>query len=595
MVKRLTTAWLALAVGLLTIAPAIVRLRDARPLTEYFLLSQDLPVLLALIGVAAVLRFAPGIVNDIHRALAAFAGQSARVDGRLGPGLVMAALAAACLVAGWLGTAVVYDSYGLSLDEFMAGFGAAIHRHGQLLAFVTPQWREFLTSLQPQFAFHAPGKDYWSSAYLPVNAALRAQAGAMGMESLLAPLLGAASIVAVFFVARRIWPQRPSIALVAALLLATSSQLLVTAMTPYAMSAHLALNSTWLWLFLRGGRLGHTGAIAVAFFACGLHELVFHPLFAAPFVLQCWLERRWRLAALYSMAYAATCLFWIDYWPIAQALAGAAPAAAARGAAGAIGGFGALGIGLLRAFDPAGAGLMAMNLIRFATWQNPLTAPLLLLGGVAAFRAKGTLRSLILGIALTLAAMVVLLPYQGHGWGYRYLHGLLGSACLLAAWTWDRLTQGLAGAERGVARLALLVIAALSVCVLFPLRAWQAHAFVHPYARADHAIRHADADLVLVDDIDGWFTIDLVRNDPYLRNRPIVMDLKALSDVQLSALCGRYSVALFDDASAAGFGIRVAKPGPGETDVRSTLAEVRVMRCGPSRAPVREIKAAPDA
>ena len=72
---------------------------------------------------------------------------------------------------------------------------------------------------------------------------------------------------------------------VAAVLLATSSQFLLTAMTPYSMTAHLALNLAWLWLFLRGGVVGHSLAIAVGALACGLHQLVFHPLFVAPFAL----------------------------------------------------------------------------------------------------------------------------------------------------------------------------------------------------------------------------------------------------------------------------------------------------------------------
>jgi len=100
-----------------------------------------------------------------------------------------------------------------------------------------------------------------------------------------------------------------------------------------------------------------------------------------------------------------------------------------------------------------------------------LTAPLLVMGGVAAFRSAGMVRALLLGLVLTTAAMFVLLPYQGHGWGYRYLHGLLGSAVLLAAWTWDGLLRGLsdrsragAGAAFAPAAPALRVLA--TMCVL---------------------------------------------------------------------------------------------------------------------------------
>ncbi len=184
------------------------------------------------------------------------------------------------------------------------------------------QWQDYVSALQPQFAFSTDDGAYWASAYLPVNAALRGLAKAAGGATLASPLLAAISVAAVWGVGRRMWPGRPSTALIAAVLLATSSQFLVTAMTPYAMNAHLAFNLVWLWLFLRGGRVGHAGALAIGFLACGLHQLLFHPLFVAPFVLQLWIERRWRLAGLYTLAYGAFCMFWIDYWPIALWLAG---------------------------------------------------------------------------------------------------------------------------------------------------------------------------------------------------------------------------------------------------------------------------------
>ena len=100
------------------------------------------------------------------------------------------------------------------------------------------------------------------------------------------------------------------------------------------MPAYLAFNLAWLWLFLRGGRLGHGAAIAVGFLAAGLHQVLFHPLFVAPFVWQLWLDRRWRLAAVYTLAYAAICGFWIEFpqlelrW-LGEAASAGAPTASA--------------------------------------------------------------------------------------------------------------------------------------------------------------------------------------------------------------------------------------------------------------------------
>src|SRR5205085_4993643 len=123
-------------------------------------------------------------------------------------------------------------------------------------------------------------------------------------------------------------PERPQAALLGAVLLATSTQLLVTAMTPYSMTAHLALNMAWLWLFMRGDRKSDLAALGVAFVACGLHQVVFHPLFAAAFILELWLARRWGRALKFTLAYSAIGLFWLFYWKLA--LPGG-PAAAAGG------------------------------------------------------------------------------------------------------------------------------------------------------------------------------------------------------------------------------------------------------------------------
>jgi hypothetical protein len=394
-------------------------------------------------------------------------------------------------------------------------------------------------------------------------------------------------VIATFVAGRRLWPARPELAVVAAVLLATSSQVLLTAMTPYAMTAHMAFDMVWLCLFLRGGRLGHAGAIVVGFFATGLHQFAFHPMFVAPFVLQLLLERRWRLGALYILAYAAICAFWVGYWQVAFATVAAPGSARAVVAAADV-----TLVGRVRAilanFGPGAAPIMDMNFIRFVTWQNLLTAPLALLGGVAAFRAKGVARSLALGVILTTAVVFFIMPYQGHGWGYRYWAGLLGSICLLAASAWGGLTEGLAEAEVLGARAGFLVLTLLSALVLFPLRAWQAHRFEHPYSSAEAAIRRAPAGAVLVDRNSGWFTIDLARNSPFLTNRPLAFDLVSLTPVQVDELCARYSLALFDAHSAARFGIR-GRGYQDESSIAPTPAQVSRLSCGPSHSPVAEI------
>jgi hypothetical protein len=598
MLERILKTWLfMIAVLFAPILPLLLTHR-AGGLTSLFLITQDCLVVMGILAVVALLRLVPGLAKALmggFRAWAALAGSRATALARH-PLRVVLGLALLCGVIGWAGGVWVYDGYALSMDEVMARFGATIIGHGQFAAPLDPAWRAYADALSPRFLITGESRAWWTSGYLPVNSAFQALGAAANVRALVNPLLAAVSVVAVFGVGRRLWPDRPNMALGAAILLATSSQLLVTSMTSYAMTAHLALNLVWLWLFLRGDRPGCLGALAVGFLACGLHQLAFHPLFVAPFILQLWLDRRWRLAAVYTLGYGVICLFWMDYWRLLAAVLPHAPAGVAQaqaGAYGAAGGYWAQVVGLVRSFTLDGVNLMACNLIRFVTWQNLLVAPLVVLGAGAAVRAGGVMRSLLLGLLLTVVVVLVVEPYQGHGWGYRYLHGLLGSACLLAAWTWTRFADGLTAEARPGARLAFVAMAAISLLLLFPIRAWQTHAFVHPYATAHAAIERAKTPFVIVDDTGTWFGVDLVRNDPYLRNRPIVLYLEGLTDAQLRAVCARGAITLFDRADAARAGIRTFPQGGTAPADANRLNGFRALSCGQGATPVRDFAGAP--
>ncbi len=552
MAKRLVFAWLGAAAVLLLGATGVVA-DDGRILADVFFYSQDAPVLVGIGLAAAAVVFVPAVRDAFAGALASLGDRTARAPAGVSPLGLTLVLAAIVLVVGWTGTRSALAGFPLSMDEFMASFDAGIFRHREIMAPMAPFWRPFAPALQPMFILLAPGARYWSSAYLPMNAAFRALAASPALASLVNPAWSAVAVVAVFGVGCRLWPEKPMVALAAATLLATSSQLLVMAMTAYAMPAHLALNLLWLWLVLRGGRLGNGAAAGVAFVACGLHQLVFHPLFAAPFVLQLWLDRRWGTAIFHTTAYAAICLFWISYWTIVMRWLGFSqppPAGAAPG------GFVAETLGLISSFNLGDFSLMAKNLARLITWQNPLTAPLAILGFVAAVRSRGMFGALAAGVVFMAAAVFVLLAFQGYGWGYRYLHGALGSTCLLAAWQWDRMTESLVAAARRTSAGVFLAVGAASLVVLLPLRLWQAGQWAAPYAAAGEAIARTTSDVVLVDETGIWFGRHLVRNDPYLTNRPRVLDLGLLDDPLLRRVCAGHTVALFDHTNAGRLGLR---------------------------------------
>jgi len=535
---------------------------------SYFLIRQDLPVL----GLMLLIVWALGALTSATPIAAGLSLRAMR-------GLVLA-LAALVAIAGVVGVQVVFGGYTLSLDEFMANFDAHIFASGQLLAKTPAAWRDYVPALQPMFTLPVPDHAYWASSYLPVNAALRALALSVHAEALVNPLLSAFSVVAVWAIARRLWPEGPGLALIAAALLASSAQLILMGMTAYAMPPHLAFNLAWLWLFLRGGRFGRLGAAVVGFLAMGIHQLIFHPLFAGPFVLQLWLDRRWTEAAFYTAAYGVFALFWIAYWPLAMTLTGV-------GLSGVHTTGPTLFFGIVRQLFGSvtvdNLGQMAQSLVRFVTWQNPLTTPLAIVGAFAAWRAGGPLRPLVLGVLLTLLVMLVIEPTQVHGWGYRYMHGFLGSVCLIAAWTWARLTDALAPEGRARAMNALALACAFSLVVLGPLRAWQAWSYVRPYARADAQIQSAKSDVVIIDhDSDILFDMGTVtRNDPLLLRPPKVMALAAMNAAGVRRLCASgLRIEVFNGRDAAADGVDVVhNPTPGR--YAATLRALMMqLKCG---------------
>ncbi len=468
------------------------------------------------------------------------------------------ALALLVVMLGALGAHRVLLDYPLSWDEWLARFDALIFRSGRIVAPLAEEWRRYADALAWQ-SFMQPVADHAAlvSAYLPVNAGLRALIGGWTDERLTSPLLAALAILSAYGVGRRLWPDRRDAAFVAAVLVLTSSQVLVTAMTPYAMTAHLAFNLLWLWLFLHDTRLSHAGAILIGFLASGLHQLVFHPLFAAPFVFSLYRQKRIGLALIYALSYASIALFWISYWKIGLALQNLAAPGAAPGA-GAIAGtrfFFERVASLLIDYEWQSIPLMLKNSLRFIVWQNPVLPPLAALSWRALAQDRRYARELLAGVLLTFALMCLLMPYQGHCWGYRYLHGLIGNLALLAGFGWIAATSGVTARAGAAMRTALLLSSAFSLLILLPAHLEGARALTEPYARANTALRLAKSDIVLIDKTGMRYGSDFARNDPFMRERPIRLALDKLSDADLAALCARYSLQLFDASSGAAFGV----------------------------------------
>jgi hypothetical protein len=473
------------------------------------------------------------------------------------------------------GTWLVFRDYALSRDEVLADFAAQHFRAGVLLPPVPPPWQPYAEALQPGLMAKVPGDRFWLSGYLPGNSLLRAMLGpATG------PLLAMLACLAVYRVGRLLWPDERGPALVALVLLATSAQFLVNAMTPYAMTAHLAFNALWLWLFLRNDRFSDIAALAVGWLACGLHQIIFHPLFVAPFIIRLWLGGEKRRFAIYVLAYAAIGLFWIFYWQmLLHLLGGSLPdngGEAGNGAASILNRAG----GLIKQFNLFDVWLMMANLVRFLTWQNLILVPLAILSWPAIRANEGIARPLAIGILLLFAMVFVLMPFQAFGWGYRYFHGILGSFSLLAAYGWRTAVRE----GRNQALGSLYVGTAVTLLFVIPWQMVQAYRFVTPYRTAYQRLIATPTDVVLLDDAGLFFAGDLVRNRWDLSNRPLTMELGKLDEPSLRALCRNRHVALFGQRDGIAAGIRTNAEIPNGPSARNRQL-LKEIGCAGQRLP----------
>jgi hypothetical protein len=436
------------------------------------------------------------------------------------------------------GTWGVMHRFPLAMDEYVAEFQARIFAAGRVTVPVPPEWRQFTPALRPTYVGIDPAGRFWTSSYWPVYSAIRALFVMAGAEAILNPLFAAASVVLVYACARRIWPNEQGRAWLAAIFLASSSQFLFMSMTAYAMPAHLCFSLLWLYAFSRGDRPGWIAAPIIGVAALGLHNPFPHALFVAPFLLQLVVRRRWGWTAYYAATYGAGIVLWIAWMQAFQApLEGPIPA--------------------YQLFATPGLPMLftqGLSVSLLLTWQTPLLAVLVIWSSLAWRSLSGTERCLIAGVALSLIFHTFLYTSQGHGWGYRYAYATLGNMALVGA-----AGVSLMGRALGQLPMRRLVGASvlLTICVQWPVRAWQIERHVRGFARLNDYIARLDADVVVIDPTTSWYGIDLIRNDPFLRRKPRVLSSFYLRPGDKHVLANRLGdrVHLLGTSEIAPFGI----------------------------------------
>lgn len=552
LLRRAALAALAL-LALCTVGALLVPMTRGMPaMTARLVLMQDLWLALGLLAIAVAALFA--------------AERQARPVVFSRRGALLTALLV--LVVTYGGRYLVLENFDLVRDEQLVGFDAWIYSQGRLAWPIPEQWRPHADALSVIFMYPAVNPVAWVSSYLPGNALLHAAVGRIADPALTNPLLAAGSAALLWSCARKLWPEDREAASVALLVLVLSGQFLVAAMTTWAMTAHLFFNLLWLRLFLCDRRTTDLAAILCGAFATGLHQPLFHPMFVAPFLLLLFVERRWSRLLPFTAAYLGIGLFWLS-WPhwIQPLVAGPATAAAIAAPAAS---YGERLAGAL-AGNTDHLTLTAANLLRYIVWGHLAAVPLIF-AAWPAIRRGGVPLALATGLVLPIVVIAILLPWQGYGFGYRYLHPVLGNAALLAGLGW----RNLSGLHERL-RAPLLVASAGMAVLLLPMQFVMAHRFVNASAVGSRTIDASGADYALIKVGDGFGYGNIVYNRPDLSNRPIRLIAEYIPDhARLAKMICRPGVSVampVNSFFAAGTRHYGAKPF---NTADATLARLRV-------------------
>src|SRR5207249_2923154 len=155
------------------------------------------------------------------------------------------------------------------------------------------------------------------------------------------------------------------------------------------------------------------------------------------------------------------------------------------------------------------------NLAELALWAVPGLLALACIGAV--WRRSEPAVRLLTASALLTAVAYVFVPYdQGHGWGYRYFHAAWGALPLLVAGALEH--------PRAVAplRKTALIGALASLLLGNGLRLGQVRSFIDSQLRQiPSAPAPARLEVVFLRPDRGYYTVDLVQNDPFLDGRDL--------------------------------------------------------------------------
>jgi hypothetical protein len=438
-----------------------------------------------------------------------------------------------------LGAYFIYRHYPLCMDEYMPYFQARIFAAGKLWGQYPPNLIPWL--LKPGFfsVFSAETgrvvSDYWPGFALLLTPFMK-----LGIPWLLNPLISAGTLLLIFYYARRILPGNDSASWVV-LLTISSSVFMVNGISFYSMGAHLFFNLLFSVLLLHISPLRLFLAGLAGSFALVLHNPIPHFAFALPWIV--WIafgKQRFRNLGILFAGYLPITLFlgvgWVGLKLFIEK-----------------GGSETLsnpGIGVMHAiqkpinfslftdnnplmlfgnktwellhhsFRLPGSKLLLARLIgclKLFIWSMP-GLPILAVFGIRHLKAHLHIKLWGCSAAFTLWVYFFVPFDQGHGWGFRYFHSVWLALPLLAA-----AFLASSGLKDAAYWKKLICIASLlSVIFCTGLNFFQVRQFIGRHLSQLPVLEKNKKCLCIVNTNQGYYTKDLVHNDPFLRD-PIIM------------------------------------------------------------------------
>src|SRR5207237_8206326 len=99
-----------------------------------------------------------------------------------------------------------------------------------------------------------------------------------------------------------------------------------------------------------------------------------------------------------------------------------------------------------------------------------------------------------------------------------------------------------------------------SLLVQLPLRCFQAESFVRPFARTAAVFHAIPKEMVAFDGRDAWYSGDLIRNDPFLEERPLIVSIFGLTPAAVAALEKIGTVQFITRDNLTRLGLSTARP-----------------------------------